>query len=210
MEHLLIYPAAAAFVAVMVAGFLFKGRPLQGDLLDRFEGLARTVKGTLDPGTWFRWPRLRFDSSGCPGTITWFRSGRTEQVSPYHGSSLNLELIVSGLPAGNLKIWSKSRPWHPRVGRPWGCPRVVVGDPAVDAEFVIRSSPAAVAEWLFAPERRETTVPLIRGLVGDDALSLRGGVLRTSFSVDSLSPSGISAVVSEARKLTALLRELPT
>src|SRR5688572_20923231 len=89
MEGLLVFPVIVAFMAVLVAGLLFEGRPLRGDLLDRFEGTARTIKGTIDPGTWFRQPRLTFDASGCPAVITW-RRGRSnnELVS-------NLWLLVT-------------------------------------------------------------------------------------------------------------------
>jgi len=205
MEGLLVFPVIVAFMAVLVAGLLFEGRPLRGDLLDRFEGTARTIKGTIDPGTWFRQPRLTFDASGCPAVITWRRGRSNNELV----SNLWLLVTVSGVPAAALKIWSKSRPWHPRLGRPWGCPAVVVGDPAIDGEFAIRSQPPSLAEQLFAPERRVRAAALMTALVGDDALSIRGGVLRASFEVDTVSSSGISALVSEIRTLTALLQELP-
>lgn len=202
MENLLVFPAIVAFFALLLGGFLFKGRPLQGDLLDRFEGAAKTIRGTIDPGTWFRRPRLTFDASGCPAEITWTRVGQDEM------SSLWLLVTVSGVPAGDLKIWSKAKPWRPRLGRPWGCPSVVIGDPAIDAEFAIRSRPAGLAERLFAPDRRANAGSLVRALAGDDAMSVTGGVLRTGYSVNRISPSGISDVASQVRKMTALLQEL--
>ena len=205
VEGLLVLPVLVAFMTVLVAGLLFQGRPLRGDLLDRFEGTARTIKGTIDPGTWFRKPRLTFEASGCPGVITWWHGRSNDELV----SNLWLLVTVSGVPAGDLKIWSRSRPWRPRLGRPWGCPAVAVGDPSIDGEFAIRSQPPSLAEQLFAPERRARTAALMTVLVGGDALSIRGGVLRTSFQVNTVSPSGISALVSEVRKLTALLQELP-
>ena len=199
MEHLLVYPVIVGFLALLLGGFLFQGRPLRGDALDQFESLAKTIKGTVDAGSWFRRPKIRFDASGCRAEMTWRRTGRNELVQ------LWLLVSVSGVPAGDLKMWSRERPWRPRLGRPWGCPTVLIGDAALDAEFVIRSR--SIAERLFAPERRAEASTLVRTLVGDDALTIRDGVLRTSFTVDRIRTSGLSELASQVRKLTALLQE---
>jgi hypothetical protein len=197
VENLLIYPVIVGFLALLLGGFLFQGRPLRGDALDQFESLAKTIKGTVDPGSWFRRPKIRFEASGGPAEITWMRTGRDEL------SQLWLLVTVSGLPAGDLKMWSKARPWRLRWGPPWGCPPVPIGDP----ELVIRSRPASIAERLFAPERRAEASALVRTLVGDDELTIRGGVLRTRFSVGGIRTSGLSDLASRVRKLTALLQE---
>lgn len=207
VEENQVYSLMAFFLAVLVAGFLLKGRPLRGRTLDSLEGLARTVKGTIDPGTWFRRPLLRFDASGCPAELTWVRSRSNDELSG--GVWLIVSVRLSGVPEGALKIWSRSRPWRLRLGRPWGCPRVVLGDPAIDGEFVIRARPASLAEHLFAPERRAEAASLLTSLVGDEALSIGGGVLRTSFEVGRIGGSGVSDVVAKLRKLTALLQGLP-
>ena len=205
VQAIFTYLIFAVFLGVLIAGLLWKGAPLRGMALDRIEQAAKSFKGVVDPGTYFRMPRIRFEVHGYPAELKWGRVRRAED-----GSDLLLFTAVRlgvAVP-GSIKIWDKRVPWISRVDFPWGLPLIPSGDPALDSEFVVKARPVSLGENLFAGERRGRMAPLARELAGSFPMSLSCGVLRSKHHAGSIVASGLSSYAARLREFTGLLLEV--
>ncbi len=172
---------------------------LHGIALDAIEKVAKQFKGTVDPGSLFRRPVLRCSLQGLPLEVRWGPRGSDEQ---------RIEAKVRGGDAlpGTLMIWT-NRPleslnagWRKRP------PKVSSGDPELDREFAFRIAPPSLAKHLFAPERREKLIKVVRSLSDTDDLSLAGGTLELSSQVyHEVRPGALVGLIRQLQDLVKLL-----